>query len=103
MGSCCAFRSALLGVIVAHREVAVPGAISYVLGWGSSGILGIAVVHLPNVDAGIGLYRHRLIRLQSTPLSASLAANLILGDFNFAFSGEGRFHVQSGTFALGGA
>ncbi|CAK0809519.1 unnamed protein product [Prorocentrum cordatum] len=85
-----------------HLEAAVPGKISYVMGWRSSGIPGVAAIRLPSVDVGIGLYRQQLIRLQSTLFSASLAADLIPGGFIFAFSDEGRSQVQSGTSTRGG-
>eukprot|EP00959_Pyramimonas_sp_CCMP1952_P306205 6408412-Pyramimonas_sp.AAC.1 len=35
------------------QKVLYPGEASYVLCWGEAGLLGIVVVHLPNVDAGI--------------------------------------------------
>eukprot|EP00959_Pyramimonas_sp_CCMP1952_P384636 8061199-Pyramimonas_sp.AAC.1 len=70
-------------------QILYPGKASYVLGSGEAGLLGIVVVHMPNVDAGVGYYRRCLSCIQSALLPAAAAAHIMLGDFTFVFSCEG--------------
>eukprot|EP00959_Pyramimonas_sp_CCMP1952_P083813 1752733-Pyramimonas_sp.AAC.2 len=84
------------------QKILYPGKAPYVLGWGEAGLSGIVAVHLSNVDAGFGYYRHCLSCTQSALLPAAAAAHIMLGDFNVVFSGEGRFNLDDGAFTRGG-